>query len=341
MRIALHNLLAAMCLSAAAGADIPIAKLQRGDITRWVTLPGEVKAYQQATLYAKVGGYVEKVNADIGDEVKQGSILAELEVPELLADRAKAKAELDLAQIEYDRASEAARKAPDLVVKQTVDAAKGKLEVAKAGAERIETMLGFAKIVAPFDGVITKRWIDKGAFVPAATSGSAAQQAAVFMIVDISKARVQAAMPEYESALIAKSQPFKFTAEALPGKTFEAAITRFPQVLDPAAKTLLVEAEISNDKHELRPGMYVTARIGVETHKNAPIMPVEGLVMEKQTAVSFLHKDGKAKRTVIKIGFNDGKNVEVLEGIAAEDDILLVGTTAVVDGQAVTTTKAQ
>jgi RND family efflux transporter MFP subunit len=340
MKLLPRLLTASLCLTSALAAEFPVAKLAHGEITRWVTLPGEVKPFQQATLYAKVGGYVQKVNADIGDEVKEGTVLAELEVPELLADRAKAKAELDLAQLEYDRASDAAKRAPDLVVKQTVDAAKGKLEVAKASSDRIETMLGFAKIIAPFDGVITKRWVDKGAFVPAATSGSAAQQAGVFMIMDITKVRVQIAAPEYESSLVAKAQPVRFSVEGLTGKTFEGSITRFPQTLDAASKTMLVEAEIANAKRELRPNMYVTAKLGLETHKDAPIIPVEGLVMEKATAVTFLFKDGKAKRTVLKIGFNDTKNVEVLEGITPDDQVLLVGTSTVTDGQAVTIKEA-
>ncbi len=330
-----------VCFCTAMAADIPVAKLTRGEVTRWVTLPGEVKAYQQATLYAKVGGYVQKVNADIGDEVKAGAVLAELEVPELLADKAKAKAELDLAQLEFDRATDAAKKAPDLVVKQTVDAAKGKFEVAKANADRIEAMLGFAKIIAPFDGVITKRWVDKGAFVPSATSGSAASQAGVFMIVDTSKVRVQVAAPEYESALIAKGQAFKFTAEALPEKVFTATVTRFPQMLDAASKTLLVEAEIENEKRDLRPNQYVTVKLGVATHKDVSILPVDGLVMEKLTAVAFVYKDGKAKRSVLKMGFNDGKIVEVLEGLTPDDKVLLVGLTPMTDGQTVTITEAK
>src|SRR5437868_14198717 len=96
-------------------AEFPAAKISHGDITRWVTVPGEAKPYQQATLYAKVGGYIQSVNADIGDEVKEGQALAHIEIPELLADQARSKADLDLAQIEFKRTSEAVKKAPDLV----------------------------------------------------------------------------------------------------------------------------------------------------------------------------------------------------------------------------------
>lgn len=324
-----------VCFGAAMAADIPVAKLTQGDITRWITVPGEVKAYQQATLCAKVGGYIQSVSADIGDEVKEGAVLAEIEAPELLAERDKLKAELDVAQIDYDRTSTAVKKAPDLVVAQTLDAAKGRLDVAKAGTSKNETLLEYAKVKAPFAGIITRRWVDKGAFVPAATNNGATQQAGLFVLVDVSKVRLQAALPEYESALAAKDKAVKFSVEALPGKTFDAVVTRLSGALDAATKTLLVEAEVDNAKRDLRPGMYATVKVGLETHKAATIMPVEGLVMEKTMPVAFLYKDGKAKRTVIKTGFNDGKNVEVTEGIGADDQILLVGTTAMTDGQTV------
>src|SRR6266581_6082698 len=152
---------------------------KRGSITRNVTLPGEVKAYQQATLYAKVAGYLKTSSVDKGDFVKEGALLAEIEVPELLADVTKYKAEVEVAELDYQRLSESKKKAPDLVVPQTVDEAKGKLDIAKANLERTETLINYAKIIAPFSGVVTRRMVDPGAFIPAATSGSAAQNAAL------------------------------------------------------------------------------------------------------------------------------------------------------------------
>src|SRR6266576_1214374 len=183
-------------------AQVQIARVKRGDATRSITLPANVLAYQQATLYAKVAGYVRTVAVDKGDLVKEGSLLADIEVPELIADRAKFVAELAVAEIEFKRVSEAQRKAPDLVVPQAVDNAKSKLDVAKANLERTDTLLGFAKITAPFSGVVTKRMIDPGAFIPAATSGSAAQNAALFTLMDFRKVRVQASVPENEVPFI-------------------------------------------------------------------------------------------------------------------------------------------
>src|SRR5262249_9860566 len=122
--------------SGAAPVNVQTAQPKRGAIARKVTLPGIIAPYQQATLYAKVAGYLKSILVDKGDVVKQGDLLAEIEVPELLADRAKFAAEVQVAEIDYKRVQSAQKKAPDLVVPQTVDDAKAKFDVARANEER-------------------------------------------------------------------------------------------------------------------------------------------------------------------------------------------------------------
>src|SRR2546428_175506 len=106
---------------------------KRGEIVRRITLPGNVMAYQQATLYAKVAGYLKTIGVDKGDTVKEGDLLAEIEAPEMLADLVKAKAEAEAAQLDYRRVADAQKKASDLVMPQTVDAARAKSGVAGRG----------------------------------------------------------------------------------------------------------------------------------------------------------------------------------------------------------------
>src|SRR3989449_8968729 len=213
---------------------VQVVRPKRGPITRNVTLPGEVKAYQQATLYAKVAGYLKTITVDKGDQVKEGTLLAEIEVPELLADRARHIAEVKVADLDYKRLSESQKKLPDLVVPQTVDNAKAKLDVAKASLERTQTLLNFARITAPFDGMVTRRMVDAGAFIPAATSGSAAQTAAIVTLADFSKVRVQVAVPELEASLVATGQTARVMVEGLPGQSFDGKVTRFSYALDDA-----------------------------------------------------------------------------------------------------------
>jgi membrane fusion protein (multidrug efflux system) len=320
---------------------VEIVSPKRGPIIRYVTLPGEIKAYQQATLYAKVAGYLKTISVDKGDVAKEGELLAEIEVPELLAERARWNAEVEVAAIDYKRLSESQKKAPDLVVPQTVDDAHGKLEIARANLERIETLLKYARIVAPFSGVITRRMVDPGAFIPAATSGSTAQNAAIVTLTDFNRVRLQVAVPEMEASLIAVEQPVKLSVEGLPGRIFEGKVTRFSYALDELSKTMLTEIELPNPKLELRPGMYAMVKIGIERKADALLVPVDALVMEKSGASVFLVAENKAKKTRVQTGFNDGTQVEIVSGLPPSQPVILVGKRALSDGQPVKVSEAK
>ncbi len=321
--------------AAAPPVAVQVIQPRRGPITRNITLPGNVLAYQQATLYAKVAGYLKTITVDKGDRVKEGDLIADIEVPEMLADLARYKAEVEVAELDYKRLSESQKKLPDLVVPQTVDNAKGKLDVARASLERTETLLGFAKITAPFSGVITRRMVDAGAFIPAATSGSAAQNAAIVTLADFNRVRVQVAVPELETALVATDQPVQLSVDGLPGRAFDGRITRFSYALDEATKTMLAEIELPNPKLELRPGMYAVVKIGIERKGDALLVPVEALVVEKAGAFVFTINDHKAKKTRVQTGFNDGANVEIVSGVKPDQPVILVAKRALNDGQAV------
>lgn len=322
-------------------AAVQLVRPRAGEIRRNITLPAELKAYQQATLYAKVAGYLKSIAVDKGDSVTAGALLAEIEVPELLADLSRAKAEVAVAEVEYRRVSEAQKKAPDLVVPQTVDNARAKLDVAKANLERTETLLGFTRITAPFAGVVTRRLVDPGAFVPAATSGSAAQNAALITLMDFSRVRVQVAVPEAEVPFIRNGLPVTMTVEELPGRAFEGALTRFAYALDEATKTMLCEVEIPNPQGDLRPGMFATVRIGVEQRTNALLVPLDALLVEKVKSSVFKVVDGKARKTPVKTGFNDGAAVEIVEGLKPDEPVIVIGRQTLGDGQPVRATEAK
>lgn len=314
---------------------------KRGEITRNISLPANVVANQQATLYAKVTGYIKKINVDKGDEVKAGDVLAEIEVPELLSDLDKYKAESEIAELDFKRTADAQKKAPDLIVAQSVDTAKAKSQMAKANLTHAETLLGFTKITAPFSGVVTKRFVDVGAFMPAATSSSVAQNAAVVTLMDFAKVRVQVAVPEPEVPLIRNGLPAKIFVEELPGRAFEGSVTRSSQALDDASKTMLAEIDLENPKRELRPGMFATVKLGVENHTDAMLLPVDAVMFEKAGTSVFIVADGKAKKLPVKTGFSDGSSVEILDGLAQSQSVILVGKMVLSSGQPVNTTEAK
>ena len=309
----------------------------RSEIARSIQLPTfRVLALQEATLYAKVSGYLKTLKVDKGDAVHTGELLAEIEVPELLADETQYKVESAVARTNYQRMFEARQKAPDLVVPQTVDDLLGRWQVAEARLLRTQTLLQYARISAPFSGVITARFVDPGAFIPAATAGSTPQSAALVTLMDYSKVRVQVFVPEAECGFIKNGLPAKVTMEELPGRFFAGSVTRFAHALDPATKTMLTELELPNPDGELRPGAYATVQLELERRKDALVVPLQAVLVEKAGTSVFTVSEGKTKKTRVETGFDDGTQVEILRGVTSAQPVVLLGKQAPQDRQPVT-----
>ena len=323
-------------------AAVETDRPSRGEITRSLTLPSfRILAYQEATLYAKVAGYLRTITVDKGSAVKEGQLLAEIEVPELLADEAQFKAETEVARVNYERMTQARERAPDLIVPQTVDDMRGQWEVARAKLEHVQKLLQYARITAPFTGVITARFVDPGAFIPAATSGATPQSAALVTLMDFSRLRIQVFVPEAEVPFITEQVPAQLTVEELPGRTFSGSVTRFAYALDQATKTMLTEIELANPTGELRPGMYASVRLGVEHKRDALLLPASAVVTEKTRTFAFLLADGRAKKVPIRTGTSDGVHVEVLDGVTPDQQVILARNQPLNDGQAVTVRDAK
>ena len=307
--------------------ELPATKPERGTIHRWVALPAEFAPWQQVDLHARVSGYVKSVTIDRGDTVKAGEVLVEIEVPELEADLIRQSAEVTVAESAAKRLQEASAKSPDLVLPQDVDEAQARLEVARANQSRGQTLLNFAQIKAPFAAIVTERLVHPGAFASPGTSP-------LLRLVDASTLRLRIPVVELESALAAKGQPVEARIEALGGTVLTSTVARLSGALDPQTRTLMIEADFPNPEGRLRPGMFASARIGVERHDDTPLIPVAGLVKEKSGAFVFKHVGGKAVKTAVKPGFNDGAKVEIPD-LKADELILLPGTIPLTDGQEV------
>ena len=335
-------LLAPASLPAAQPApEVPATSPRRGDIHRFVTLPGSVRAQQQVTLHAKVPGYVRAISVDRGDTVRAGQVLAELDLPEITAERGKLEAEARFAQAEADRIKAARAQAPDLITPQLADQAAARLASAQAALRGNDALLAYGRVTAPFAGTITQRHVDPGAFVPAATASAGPSSAAVVTLADYQVVRIHVAVPEVEAARVAPGQPVIVTTEALPGRTFNAKVSRHAGALDERTRSLAVEADIPNAEGTLRPGMYVSVRVGVELRRGALLVPAAALIREKAAAFLFTLVDGKASRIAVKAGFNDGTHAEILEGLAENARVLVPGKLTLTPGQAVTAVEAK
>jgi membrane fusion protein (multidrug efflux system) len=272
---------------------------------------------------------------DRGDRVTQGDVLAEVEAPELLADEARNQAEVEVTQGDYQRLTQAQQKAPDLVMPLTVDTAKARYQLALANLKRNETLLGYTKIVAPFSGTITRRWADVGALIPAATVSSSPQSAAVVTLTDSSRVRIEVAVPEAEAPLVKTGMEAEIAVLELPGKTFRGTVSRFADLLDDATRTMATEIELPNTAHELRAGMFCTVKLAIARKPDALLIPTAALLVEKAATSVFVLTGGKAGKTRVKAGFEDGESAEILEGVTTNDTVILPGKLTLADGQPV------
>lgn len=327
--------------SSAPVAAVQITQPRRGPITRNVSFPAVVRAEQEVTLYAKVAGFLKIISVDRGDIVQKGDVLAEVEAPELLAEQTRFEAERNIAKLDFERLSEARKKSPDLVVPLSLDVARAKREMADASLQRNETLLAYTKIVAPFSGVITKRWVDPGALIPAATASSSPQNAAVVTLMDFSRVRIEVAVPEPEAPLIKQGLSAEVTVDELPEQIFKGTISRFSHALDTATRTMATEIQLQNVDGALKPGMFATAKLALAEKPDALLIPAEALLLEKQKTSVFVLIDGKAKKLPVRVGFEDGKSVEILEGLQGDEPVILRGKSALADGQAVKLVQAK
>jgi membrane fusion protein (multidrug efflux system) len=313
----------------------------RGEVLRFINLPGEVRPLYEVTLFAKVDGYLDKLTVDKGDSVKAGDLIADIDVPELRANLIKYKAELELAQAEFKQLSEAAANnaADSEAAKNRLAVASGKLAVAKGNVQYTESMLKYARVTAPFSGIITKRYVDPGAYIPVPNAASTPEAAAIVNLTDFKTVRMQVAVPETEATHVKIGQTIRWTADDFPGEHFDGTVTRAYWALDKATKTMLTETQMANPGMKLQPGMLVNARIGIEKKNDALLLPVEALVKEKTNSFIFIFNDGKIKKAPVEVGFNDGTNVEIVTGVKPADLAIMPGQQALRDGQLVKVTE--
>jgi len=306
----------------------------RGEVSRFISLPGEVRPLYEVTLFAKVDGYLDKLTVDKGDSVKAGDLIADIDVPELRANLVKYKAELELAQAEFKQMSEASA-ADSEAAKNRLAVASGKLAVAKGNVQYTESMLKYARVVAPFDGIITKRYVDPGAYIPVPNAASTPEAAAIVNLTDFKTVRLQVAVPETEATRVKIGQPIRWTADDFPGEHFDGTVTRAYWALDKATKTMLTETQMANPGMKLQPGMLVNARVGIEKKSDALLLPSEALIKEKTNSFIFIFNDGKIKKAPVEVGFNDGTNVEIVSGVKPADLAIVPGQQTLRDGQLV------
>ena len=312
------------------GPVVRVARVAVAPADRVVSLPAEVRAEQHATLYAKVSGYVSKVLVERGDKVRKGQDLAVLESPDLDALVASAQAELTFRKQQLSRVERLA--SSGRVSVQDREAAEEGLKLARAALVRAEIQKGYQVLRAPFDGTVTARYADPGALLPAAT-GSTSSAQPLLEVAQVDRLRIALHLGQDDAARVRVGDKvqLQISPEQAP---LEARISRISQSLEPRTRTMLCEIDVADPPAGLYPGAFVQTQLPLHGPPR-PLIPTDALVGQGGQLFAAIVEDGKVHFQRLRLGADDGANVEVLDGLRGGELVALNLGPEVPDGSPV------
>ncbi|MBB6241124.1 efflux RND transporter periplasmic adaptor subunit [Rhodanobacter sp. MP1X3] len=314
-------------------------------------LPGRIEAYTQASMYARVAGYLKSWKVDIGGRVKAGQLLAEIDTPDLDQQLLQAKADLASAQANEALASTTAKRwqamlSSDSVAKQEVDEKTGDFtakralaNAAKANVDRIEATKAYARIVAPFDGVVTARNTDVGALINAGSTGGGQP---LFVVSDVSKLRVYVQVPQTFVPSIPAGATAQLTVPEYPGRTFEARVDASSQAVNASSGSTLIQLSVDNADGKLMPGSFTNVRFKLDANAAGLRVPASALIFNASGLhLATVGSDNKVAFKTVTILHDYGKTVEIGSGLAADDRVIDSPPDGLVNGDQVKISEPQ
>ncbi|MGA2741243.1 MAG: efflux RND transporter periplasmic adaptor subunit [Bryobacteraceae bacterium] len=345
-------LLAAVASHALAQTPELVAVISK-PVSRTIDLPAEIQPYLTVALHAKVPGYVERVLVDRGSVVKQGELLAELSAPELQAQIAEAESKVQAAESERLQAEsqlaavestyEGLRKAAEtpgavagnevIQLQKQVEAARSLVrardqasEAATAAVRSQKDMEAYLKIAAPFDGVVTDRFVHPGALV-----GPGADPV-LLVVQQISRLRLVVPVPEEDVGGTVRGASIPFRVPAYPDRAYTGTVARIAHALDPKTRTMPVELDVLNRDGTLAPGMYPSVKWPVRREHPALFVPKTSVVTTTERTFVIRNRNGRAEWVDVRKGAADGDLVEVSGVLAAGDKVVRRGSDELREG---------
>jgi membrane fusion protein, multidrug efflux system len=339
-----------------------VAVAEAGDGGHALTLPGSLVANQQALINARATGYVARFTSDIGDRVHAGDVLAELDTPELDQQLQQARAALnqkeaalEQAVANRDYAQVTATREDTLLVsgissQQTNDQAHAQVKVgeanvhaaqadvaaAQANVRQLAQLVSFGRVLAPFDGRITQRNVEVGSLVTAAGVSGASGVQPMFRIEAVDPMRVFVEVPQSFAASIEDGETASVSLRQFPGRTFEGHVTRTAGTLDPASRTLNVEIAVANPAGELLGGMFAEVTIGVASPHRVVRVPASAVITDARGVhVAAVDVAGRVHMVAVRQGADDGRRIDVIDGLVGGERVLVNPGGDVADGMRV------
>ncbi len=329
-------------------ASVPVVSVvaarQAGPVAATLDLPGRLEAHSRALIHARVPGYLKRWHADIGTSVRAGQLLAEIETPELDQQLAQARAELGSAQASAALSATTARRweslqAQNFVSSQAVEEKRGDLAVRQAqvaalqaNVERLETLRGFGRVVAPFDGVVTARSTDIGALVnPGGAAG-----AELFVVSDLRRLRLYAQVPQNQVTLVRAGDKVRVEVPERPGQAYAAVVQALSRAIGTASGAMQVQLAIDNPAGELLPGGFATVRFPLPEKRDAVSVPASALVFGKDgPRVVVVDAQNQARVRPVRIARDLGASVELASGLQPDERVIESPPEGIRDGDAV------
>jgi membrane fusion protein (multidrug efflux system) len=329
---------------------VQVINAQKGPSTRPLILPGTVRAWSEAPIFAQVAGYVQSWNEDYGATVRAGQLLATIDAPSLDAQFAAAKASLNVAQANYRLAASTAARWQALagtpaVSKQEVEvqtagaaARKAEMEAAQQDVARYAAMEAFKRVVAPFDGVVTARLTDVGNYVNAAGGDASARGSSteLFTVADVHEMRVFVSVPQDYANLLSPNITAALHQPSQPGKSIQAKFLTTAKAFNANTRTAVTELTVDNADRTLWPGTFVEVEFQVPTDPNVLTMPEAALIFRADGAqVAIVDAQNHVHLQNVTLGQNLGQTVQVTSGVSANDRLVNNPPAGLLEGQSV------
>jgi RND family efflux transporter MFP subunit len=297
-----------------------------------IALPGNIQAFVDAPVYARTSGYLRKWYSDIGTRVKTGDLLAEIESPEVdqqlsqaRADLATAQANMKLAEVTMNRDQVLIK--TDAIAHQDVDNAVGAYEADKAAVasqtanvKRLQQLVAFEKVYAPFDGIVTARNTDIGQLVNAGNGGAAQE---LFRVSSVDKLRIFVSVPQMYSRAAVEGVNADITLPEAPGRHFTGRIVRNTGAIDPATRTLLTEVDVDNSSRQLMPGAYAEIHLRLPAATPALLVPVTSIIFRSEGLQVAVVRGDTVDMVPVTEGRDFGTQIEITSGITSRDLVIV------------------
>jgi len=326
----------------AAPRNVPtvlVAHPARHDFEAPLAITGTARAYQVGKVYARTSGYLRQVRADIGSFVHSGQVLAVLDNPDLLSQRARLVAELKGKQSIYERLKSIYTKTPQLTTVVDVEKAEADYASLRAQLTAMQAQIGFLQVKAPFAGVVTNRYVDEGAVVQSGLASASATP--LFEVQALRPIRLVVEVPEADAVLIHPGTLATVTFPELPATRYARPVARVAYGLSGGSNTMHAEIDLPNADLKVRPGMYATVALARTGHRQALAVPNEALGNAKGQSFVYVVAKGICHQVNVTTGLQGAHYTELLTGqVPASAAVVVEGKQFCSEGAAVRATEA-